>query len=135
MTPTIVDATSLDGTTTDVVVVRGQAVEFHNTLKQNGSTYDLSGKTVQATIRLMSTPTTVVSASLEDVSVALANDETTAAAGGVTLALSAALTALLTYTGEPVNPWHEENWLLQYHVTDDDFYPDMLRFKVRPALD
>jgi hypothetical protein len=130
----IVDATGKDGTSTAVVVVQGQAIDLWATLTKDGAVYSLSGKTITATIRREGDPANDVDEDLEGMAVTLGNADTNAAAGGVTLPLTTALTALLTYPGEPVNPWHETAWLVEFTVTDDDFIPDMMRFRVRPGL-
>lgn len=112
------------------VIVAGSSVIFQNTLTKDSVTYDLTGKSVVATIRREDTPGTVIDASLEDEAVTLV----TPATGVVSLTLSVAQTTLLappSYLAATSVVY----CLLQYRVTTDNFYPSLLRFGVRLRLD
>lgn len=119
-----------------VVGVAGAPLEFRNRLTRDGVAYDLSGKTVTASVRKESDPYTSLGATLEDQAVTLANLDYTAAEGGVTFALDAARTTLLAPSAA-VAPLAGmvENYVLQYKVVSDAYFPQALRFAVRRALD
>ena len=112
----------------DKVIVSGQAVTFSNTLTKDGATYNLPGKTVVATIRAYAHPETLIDAQLEDMPVTVP----AGTGGAVTLAVGAALTALLS---GPAPAAASTPYLLQYKISTDAYYPQALAFGVRAALD
>ncbi len=109
------------------VAVKGSSVTFNNTIQKDGSTYDLTGLTVKATIRAAAAPATSLGSALEDVSVTAAGT-----VGAVSFSLGTAATELFDV---PLDPVRTALHLLQYHVIEDNFYPQMLRFEVRDAPD
>lgn len=111
------------------VIVAGQAVVFTLTVTKDGATYNLTGKTLYATIRAKSRPNDVVHTDLEDHAVALV----TAASGIVSVTLNATKTAYLApSTARPAT--YEEPYLLQLRVAGDDYFPEALEFGVRRAI-
>jgi hypothetical protein len=114
-----------------MVVAAGSTQEFRAKLTKNGAVYNLTAKVVQATIRREDDFGTVLDASLEDIAVALGNPDTLLVDGGVTFTKD----LNPNYFATPANPLHHYNYLVQFHVTTDDFYPDMLRFGVRRVAD
>ncbi len=115
------------------IVVVGQAVDFECTLQKDAGTYNLTGKTVQATVRTAQAPATVIDALLEDHAVALGNTSTTTANGGVTLTLTAVQSALLSGLSDPTLT---QAYLIQFFVVDDDFFiTQLLRFQARGQMD
>lgn len=133
----IVDATVAWGTVGPAVVVAGSSAEFQNRITKNdGTTYDLTGKTVTVSIRAESAPDTVINAQLEDVAVTLGNDTYTAAQGGVRFALSVAMSTLLGFTAAGEAITRLRHYLVQYKVVSDNYMPDqVLRFAVRRIID
>ena len=109
----------------EAVIVAGDAATFKCTLKKDGATYALTGKTITATIRERGREDTVIDEDLEDMAVTLGNTNTTTANGGVTLALTAANTTLLAPSGA------SSSYLLTFHVSTDDFTTQALGFRVR----
>jgi hypothetical protein len=98
------------------------------TIKQDDAAMNLTGKTVVATVRAESAPATIVDATLEDHVVAL----TTAASGIVTLTLSDAEMQKLSV---PDNPQQTTPYLVAFKVTNDPYYPQLLRLHVHGVLD
>lgn len=112
------------------VIVAGSSVIFQNTLTKDSVTYDLTGKSVVATIRREDNPGTAIHETLEDEAVTLV----TPATGVVSLTLSVAQTTLLAPPSY-LQATSVIYYLLQYRVTTDNFYPSLLRFGVRRKLD
>jgi hypothetical protein len=98
------------------------------TLKRDGAALNLTGKTVVATARAESAPATSVDTALEDHAVAL----TTAASGIVTLTLTDAEMQTL---GVSDNPRQTTPYLVAFKVTNDPYYPQLLRLHVHGVLD
>lgn len=111
------------------VIASGSAATFSNTITKDDATYNLTGKTVVATIRSETDDRSVVDASLEDIAVT-----NSGIVGAVSFALTEAMGLKLAgpRRGEADSV---ENYLVQYHVTTDSYYPQLLRFGVRRALD
>lgn len=121
---------NLTQTTVDslAVLVAGGDYVAMNRLLQNGSNYDLTGKTVTATIRQFALPNAVLGdGDYEDIPVTLGNDEFSAALGGVQFAFSIAIADFPV----PTRPEDSSVYYIQYHVVEDGFYPQMLLFGVR----
>ena len=112
------------------VIVSGSAATFTVTITKDDAVYDLTGKTVVATIRAEDDDRSVVDAALEDMAVTVP----AGVLGATTRALSEAMSATLSgpRRGEPDAV---KNYLVQYHVTTDSYYPQLLRFGVLRALD
>lgn len=110
-----------------IVVIGGKAT-FDNVITKDGATYDLTGKTVTATIRRESAPSTVIDATLEGISVTVDD----ASNGGVTFDLTTTLSALLT---APSAAGDSIAYLVQYFVSTDSYYPQALRFHARLKMD
>lgn len=110
-------------------IVAGGAATFDNTITKDGATYSLAGKTVKATIRAEIASGTVIHSTLEDIAVTVDD----AVNGGVTFTLTPTMSALLT-GANGLGPGLTANYLLQYVVVEDDYYPQILRFRVREKL-
>lgn len=108
----------------DEIVVTGAPVNFDITIQEDGSAKNLTGLTVQATIRGADDWTLVLDAALEDHAVSL----TDAANGAVRLALTAAQADLLHTPPDPQLTFLN---LLQFTVVEDGYKPQLLRFKAR----
>jgi len=115
------------------VIVAGGGATFDNVLSKDGATYVLTGKTVVATIRAESDPSSVIDATLEDIAVTLGGT-VAAALGGVQFTLTTAQTTLLA-PGATLPALSLLNYLLQYKVVTDSYFPQLLRFAVRKKLD
>jgi hypothetical protein len=98
------------------------------TLKRDGAALNLTGKTVVATTRAEGAPATTVDAALEDHAVTLI----TAASGIVELALTDVELANLSV---PANPQQTTPYLVAFKVTDDPYYPYLLRLHVHGVID
>jgi len=116
MNLTITDATG--------IVVSGGRHIFLNTITRDAGTYNLTGKTVTATVRREDSPATVVDDDLEEIAVSLNVPSTGLVEWTLTAVMSAALLA-------PPFPARTTTFTVQYHVVEDDFYPDLLRFRAR----
>lgn len=113
------------------VIRAGSAATFLNTLTKDGATYNLTGKTVVATIRATQRPNAVIDATLEDMAVTLS----TAASGIVTFSLTAVMSALLS-PGSGVLADAITYYDVAYKVTTDDYLvSQLLRFGVTRGLD
>ena len=109
------------------IAVAGRPINIVATLQQGGSAVNLSGKTVRATVRWQGNPTVQLDASLEGTAVTV----TTAASGIVTLALDEDQTAALATDPDPTKT---RSYLVTFEVVDDDYEPQMLRFKARSSI-
>lgn len=116
---------------TNRVLVQDGTYEFRGVLKKDGATYSVSGKTITATIRNAKNPTGVLNSSYEDISVTAGNSDTTAANGGVTFSFSPSS----TYFYAPPDPTEAETYYIQFYVSQDDYYPQLVEFGVRIKLD
>lgn len=117
----------------DGYFVAGADWTFDNIIQKDDATYDLSAKTITATIRRWDEQTVIVDAGLEDIPVtAGAGAAATAANGGVAFSLDKAVTVLCP-TPDEAGSW--DYYFCQYYVAEDDFYPQMLRIRVRKAAD
>jgi hypothetical protein len=113
--------------------VAGADWTFDNIIQKDDAVYDLSAKTVFATIRRWDEQTVQVDTGFEDIVVTPgAGSADTAANGGVAFSLDKAVTALAP-TPDEAGSW--DYYFVQYYVVEDDFYPQMLRFRVRKAAD
>lgn len=123
--------TTIVAATQQEPIVPGQLYSFENVLtRDGGAVYDLTGKTVRATIRCSVNPNRVIDPQLEGMTVQLGNPETPASAGGVTLAVSPALSAL--WTEAPPNPTNAVAYTIQYWVVEDYWAAgQLLSFMVR----
>jgi len=122
MNLTITDATG--------IVVAGGRHIFRNTITRDDAPYDITGKTVTATVRREDAPSTVIAVDehgdgpLEKIPVSLSDPATGLVEWTLTAEMSEALLA-------PPFPARTANFTVQYHVVEDDFYPDLLRFRAR----
>ncbi len=107
--------------------VAGSKFVFNHTLtRDDGGVYDLSGRTVRATIRKESDGDRVLDSTLEDIAVTVS----VAATGSVTFLCSAAQSAFMmppTFDQPP----RTRAYVAQYFVVEDDYYPQMVRFYMR----
>lgn len=116
-------ATIIEGGT----VPNSGALVLTNTIKQDGSALNLTGKTVTATVRAEAAPDTTINAALEDHAVTI----TTAASGIVTLTLSS---TEMGYLAGGDNPWQAIPYLIAFK-TDDPYFPQLVRIYVHGVLD
>ena len=122
MNLTITDATG--------IVVSGGRHIFRNTITRDDLAYNITGKTVTATVRREDSPGTIIAMDeygdgpLETIPVAITAPLTGLVEWTMTAAMSEALLA-------PPFPARTTNFTVQYHVVEDDFYPDLLRFRAR----
>lgn len=100
-------------------LVAGGAVTLDLALTKENAVYNLTGKTVVATIRRQDNDAGVIDASLEDMAVTV-DDPTN---GGVTLALSAAHTTLLAPPAYLPSTSYVY-YLIQFKVTTDNYILD-----------
>ena len=114
------------------VMVLNGTYEIRTTIMRDGITYSVAGKTVTATIRNERYPGHVLHADYENIAVTLGNDETTAAAGGVSFSLTPDSSKGWV---APARADEYENYLIQFYVSTDDYYPQLLRVGVRRQLD
>lgn len=116
---------------TNRVLVQDGTYEFRGTIKKDGATYSVAAKTITATIRSKENPTVPLNASYEDISVTAGNSETAAASGGVTFSFSPSS----TYFFAPPDPTEWETYYIQFYISNDDYYPQLVEFGVRIKLD
>lgn len=116
---------------TNRVLVQDGTYEFRGTIKKDGATYSVSGKTVTATIRSKKNPTAVLNSSYEDIAVTSGNSEVAAGSGGVTFSFSPSS----TYFYAPPDPTEHEWYYIQFYISQDDYYPQLVEFGVRIKLD
>lgn len=94
------------------------------TIKRNGAIVDLSGKTVTATTRLVNNWETILDGSLEDQGVIIV----TAASGLVQVQLDGTKLVGNQRSAIKGNPHG-----IQFFVTEDNYYPELLIIGVRDA--
>jgi len=104
-------------------LVQGGEAVFQNILTRDGATYNLTGKTVKGTIRLETNPLIALHSSLEAFSVTVP----AGVAGAVTFILTSAMGSHLI---QPDRIGSTNPHLLQYHVVEDDFRSEFLKFGV-----
>ncbi len=125
MTMTNETQTAVDSLTT---FVAGSTVDFPATLLENYGVYNLTGKTVTATIRQLRMPKVVLgSGQYENLAVALGNDEVTVAFGGVELQAVTLTAANFPVQTSPTDP---EPYFVRFYVVDDNAYAQMLLFGI-----
>lgn len=113
-------------------VVIGGTYTVATTIKQDGAAYSVAGKTIKATIRHRQYPDQILHADYEDITVTAGNDFTAAAAGGVEF----------TFTPDAAKGWtapyraeEESKYVIQFYVSDDDYYPQLFQIGCRRGLD
>jgi hypothetical protein len=114
------------------VMVLNGTYEIRTTLKKDGATYNLTGKTVTATCRRKLTPGHILHADYENIAVTLGNSDTTTANGGVTFNLTPDSTKGWT---APEDAEDYEDYFIQFYVSTDDYYPQLMQVGVRRQLD
>ena len=115
----------------DQIGVAGTNIGFHNVIERDDVVVDLTGRTIQATVRQTADPLTVIHADLEDISVVSSG---VLASGEVIWTLDDSLSAHLEDLC-PENPAYPAGFFLQYYVVEIGYRPQMLRFHVRRAVD
>jgi hypothetical protein len=127
MTDIIVDSES--GSQSPSIVVAGDAATFTNTLTASGEAYDLTAKTVTATVRREEGSQIPIDDDLEDISVSIADAD----AGDVVWIMTAAMSALLA----PPNTSSltaTVPYVCIYKVVEDEVQSLPMRFLVRIGI-
>lgn len=135
---TISDAVNVSGEPTTVVI--GSRADFRNILTRDSLAYDFGTKTVTATVRKESKPDDVIDVTLEDVAcgVEVATEDDMTLNGLDPADAADYRVAVWTMTGDmsahlegPTFPARVAAFTVQYFVEEDDFMPDLLRFRAR----
>lgn len=108
----------------------GRKIYLRPRLLRDRLPIDLTGKTVTVTIRAEADPQTSLGAAWDDESVTLANEDYTAAQGGV--AFQRELVAPTFVAPAPVEGGTP--YLAEFYIVEDDYSPRKVRFHVTQSL-
>ena len=113
------------------VLVLNGTYTVQGTIKKDGTTYSVSGKTITATIRNRDFPSQVINSAYEDISVTSGYSSVTASNGGFTFSFSPASANGFT---APADAEDYHTYFIQLYVSNDDYYPQLIQFGVRKEL-
>ncbi len=129
----IVTLPNLTATTVDSLrtLSAGGTYEFWGTITQDdGSTYDLNGKTITGTIRQLRAPNSSLGMAYDGFTVTPGNPDHIAAVGGVSFSVTLTAADFPTQT----DVMAAEPYFVRYTVVDDNFIPQLLIFGVSAAI-